>query len=140
LNFVELKENLSNLINIGFWWTLISICNHFSKSYCCLWVYWHNLSQNFGKIRDMSCLLAIWHNFIKLICFNQSLNHFIRWSWLLINLECHLRICLSYKISQFISHCQFLFFNPVFNKVQFVLQDNRFCKLNWFNRIKFSCL
>jgi len=77
LDFVEFEENTSNLVNVSFWRTLISVCNHFSKTNSSLSINWHNLSQNLDKVWNMTSLLTVWHDLIKLICLDQSLNDLI---------------------------------------------------------------
>jgi hypothetical protein len=52
------------LVNISFWWTLISISNHLSKSNSSLGINWHNLSQNLDKVWNVATLLAIRHDFV----------------------------------------------------------------------------
>ena len=77
LNLVEFKEHMGHLINVGFGRSIVSICYHFCKTDSSLSVNWHNLSKNFDKIWNMTCLLAVWHDLIKLIGLNQSLNNFV---------------------------------------------------------------
>ena len=84
----------------------------------------------------MPCLLAIWHYFVELICFDQALYDFLRGAWLLVDIESHLRIGLSYDISELVRHCQFFLANPLLDKVHFTRLDNWSHKLNRFNLIQ----
>jgi hypothetical protein len=77
LDLVELQESVNNLINISFWWTLVSVSDHLSETNSCLWVHWHDLSQNLNEIWNMASLLAVWHDFIELVSFNKTLNNLI---------------------------------------------------------------
>ena len=77
MDLVELEESVHDLIDVGFWWALVSRGNHFSETNSGLRVHWHDLSQDLDEIWDMSCLGAVWHNFIKLIGLNQTLDNLI---------------------------------------------------------------
>ena len=52
-------------------------------------------------------LLAIWYNFIELVCFDKALNNFIWGTGLLENFESKLGIKLSYCITKGIAHSKF---------------------------------
>ena len=140
LEFVELKEHVNNLINLSLWWSVVSVGNHFSKSNSGLGVDWHDLSQNADKIWDMASLLAVRHDLIKLICFNQTLNDLIRTSRLLIDVQSQLWIRSSNQISKLIGHRKLSFLDPVLNQVQLVLSDDWSSKLDRFNGIQLCCL
>jgi hypothetical protein len=70
LEFVEFKEHINDLINLSFWWSVISVSNHFCKSDCGLGINRHNLSKNTNEIWNMSSLLTVRHDLIKLIGLN----------------------------------------------------------------------
>ena len=87
LELVKFKEHINDLINLSFWWSVISVSNHFCKSDCGLGINRHNLSKNTNEIWNMSSLLTVRHDLIKLISLNQTLDNFIRTSRLLINVK-----------------------------------------------------
>lgn len=70
LEFVEFKEYINDLINLSFWWSIVSVGNHFCKSNSGLGIDRHNLSKNTNKIWDMTSLFTVRHDLIKLVCFN----------------------------------------------------------------------
>lgn len=140
LEFVELKEHVNNLINLSLWWSVVSVGNHFSKSNSGLGVDWHDLSKNADEIWDMASLLAVRHDLVKLICFNQTLDDLIRTSRLLINVESQLWIGSSNEISKLVGHCKFTFLDPVLDQVQLVLCDDWSSQLDGFDGIQLCCL
>lgn len=78
LDFVELEENMCDLVNIGFWWSLVSVGDHFGQSNCSLSIDWHDLPENLYEIGDMASLLAVRHDLVKLISLNKPLNDLLR--------------------------------------------------------------
>lgn len=87
MEFVEFKEDINDLINLSFWWSIVSVSNHFGKSNCGLGVDRHNLSKDPDELWLMTSLLAVRHDLIELVCLNQTLDNFVRTSRLLIDVE-----------------------------------------------------
>jgi hypothetical protein len=129
-DFVEFKENTGHVVNVCFGWSLVSVGDHLGKSNSSLWVDWHDLSKNLHKVWYVTSLLAIWHDLVKLVSLNKSLNNLVWRPRLLEDIECHLRVDLSDEITKFISHGELAFLDPVFNKVDLVLGNDWLCKLN----------
>ena len=46
LDLVELQEDVSDLIDVCFWWTIVSVGHHLCQADSSLGIDWHNLSQN----------------------------------------------------------------------------------------------
>jgi len=136
LDLIELQESIHDLVDVSFWWALISVGYHLGKTDSGLWVHWHDLSKDLDEIWDMSCLLAVWHNLIKLIGFDQTLDNLVWGSRFLIDVESHLWISLSNKVTELISHGKFLFLDPILNQVKLVLSNDGSSKLNRLNSIK----
>jgi len=140
LKFVELEEDVHNQINLCFWRARVSVGNHLGQTNSCLRICWHDLSQDCNKVWNMSCLFAIWHDFIELICLNQSFDDFVWRARLLVDVECQLWVGLSDEISKLVGHRQLTFFDPVLDQVQFVLGNHWSCKLHRFDGIEFGGL
>lgn len=140
LEFIELEEDVHYQINLCLWRTSVSVGNHFGQANSCLRVRWHDLSQDCDEVWNMSCLLTIWHDFIKLVCLNQSFDNFVWRARLLVDVERQLWIGQFDEISKLVSHCQLTFFDPVLDQIQFVLGNHWSCELHRFNGIEFCGL
>jgi hypothetical protein len=136
LDLVELQENVDNLINWSLWWSLIPVGDHPGETNSGLRVHSHDLSQNLYEIWDMTSLLAVRHDLVKLVGFDESLDDLIGGTRLLIDAESHLRIGLSDKISKLVCRGQLLLLDPVFDEVELILLNDRSCKLNGLNGVQ----
>lgn len=140
LNFVEFQEDVDDLIDLSLWWPLVPVGDHSSKTDSGLGIDWHDLSQDFNKVWLMACLLAVWHDLVELVCLNKSLNDLVWGTRLLIDIESHLWVGLSNKITELIGHGQLLFLDPVLDEVELVLLDDWSSKLNRLDSIQLGCL
>lgn len=140
LELVELEEYIHDLINLSFWWAIVSVGDHLGEPNSSLGINWHDLSKDTDKIWDMASLLAVWHDLIKLVGFNQTLNNFVWTSRLLINVESQLRIGSSDQISKLVGHGQLTLFDPVFNQIQLVLGNDWSGELNRLDGVQLGCL
>lgn len=125
LHFVKFEEDLDNCIDWSLWVACcVSDSNHFSKVDCCLGVVWHNRPQYFDEVRSMVHLLAVRNNLIELAGLNKSLDYLIWGSTRLEHFKSQLRVKLSNCIAKLITHCKFVFVDPIFNHRNPTLGEN----------------
>ena len=112
-----LDENLQNSLNRSFGNTLsISLSDHFSQVTCSYWIDLDNLAKYLKPIWFVLSLLAVWKDFVELVCLNQSLDHLVWSSCCLEDFKSHLRVVLSDQITKCIAHRELLFADPTFNQ------------------------
>jgi len=74
-------------------------------------------------------LLAIGHNFVELVCFDESLNNAVGAATSGEYFHGELRVVLANSITKSITESELVFRNPVFNQVNFTLGENRAAEL-----------
>lgn len=140
LDLVEFQENVDDLIDLGLWWTLVSVGDHSGEANSSLWVDRHDLSEDLDKIRRMSSLLAVRHDLVELVGLNESLNDLVRGARLLVDAESHLWVSLSDEVSKFVGHSQLFLLDPVLDQIELILLDNWPGKLDGLNCVQLGCL
>ena len=130
LYLIALKENLSNLVDRGLGVTLgVANSDHFCETNSCLGIGWHDVTEDSNEVRAVILLLAVGHNFVELVCFDESLNHAIGAATSGKYFHGELRVVLANSITKRITESEFVFGNPVFNQINFTLGENRAAEL-----------
>jgi len=85
-------------------------------------------------------LLTVRYNFVKLVCFNKTLDDFVRRAGLLEYFKSKLRVVLSDCVTKSITHGKFAFVYPFLNQCNFTLLKNWSYQLKRLNLIQSNCL
>lgn len=139
LDLAIFKVYLQDALNGVLWGALsISFSHHKGKRFGSSGIAGHNSPQNLQKVRFVASLLTVRQNFVKLVCLNQALHNLILRSRSLKDLQRHLRVVLSEKVSKFVALGELALVHPVLNEVHLARLEHRSCQLQRLRLVEFG--
>lgn len=140
LNLVEFQEDVHNHGSISSGRAWIAASDHFCEVDTGRGIVGHDLPQKFDKVRAVSGLLAVGHDFIELVGLDEALNDLVRVTRLLVNVQSHLRVGLADKVAQLVRHSELLLLDPGFDQIHLLLLNHRLGQLDRLNSVELSGL